>query len=84
MSYILIPTSKKYINNIEFLLKTCDSNTDTIFISDTLYIYLNKIKEKINDFTKEWDFYKKITNPYEYIHTHILYKHFSVSKYKPI
>jgi 23S rRNA U2552 (ribose-2'-O)-methylase RlmE/FtsJ len=89
MSYILIPTSKIYLHEISFILNKTNqienkNNLNDIFISESLYLYLNNIKEKINDFTKEWDFYKKITNPYEYIHTHILYKHFSVSKYKPL
>tara|TARA_Y100000992_G_scaffold302444_2_gene276644 strand:+ start:202 stop:1653 length:1452 start_codon:yes stop_codon:yes gene_type:complete len=91
MSYILIPSTKNYSKEIKFICNKYEINKEEdnnklndIYISDSLYLYLNNIKEKIDDYPKEWDFYKKITNPYEYIHTHILYKHFSVSKYKPL
>jgi 23S rRNA U2552 (ribose-2'-O)-methylase RlmE/FtsJ len=45
---------------------------------------MNDIKEKITSREKEWDFYKKYTNPYEYIHSIVPQKKKSVSKYKPI
>jgi 23S rRNA U2552 (ribose-2'-O)-methylase RlmE/FtsJ len=32
----------------------------------------------------EWDTYKKYTNPYEYIHSHVPHKKKSVAKYKPL
>jgi len=49
-----------------------------------LSYYLCNIKEKINIHEKEWDIYKKYTNPYEYIHTIIPNKKKSISKYKPL
>jgi 23S rRNA U2552 (ribose-2'-O)-methylase RlmE/FtsJ len=39
---------------------------------------------KINDYEKEWDMFKKHTNPYEYIHTVIPNKKKCVSKCKPL
>jgi 23S rRNA U2552 (ribose-2'-O)-methylase RlmE/FtsJ len=45
---------------------------------------MNDIKEKISSREKEWDVYKKYTNPYEYIHSIVPQKKRSVSKYKPI
>ena len=54
------------------------------FISHSLYYYLTKIKEEIDVFEEHWDYYKKITNPHEYIHTHIYGKNYSVCKYKPL
>jgi 23S rRNA U2552 (ribose-2'-O)-methylase RlmE/FtsJ len=45
---------------------------------------MNDIKEKITFREKEWDVYKKYTNPYEYIHSIVPQKKKSVSKYKPI
>lgn len=54
------------------------------FISESLSHYLQDIKEKINFCEKEWDVYKKYTNPYEYIHTNVPYTKRSVSKYKPL
>ena len=55
-----------------------------VFISQSLCGYMNNIKEKITSREKEWDFYKKYTNPYEYIHSIVPQKKKSVSKYKPI
>jgi len=55
-----------------------------VFISQSLCNYMNDIKEKIAFREKEWDFYKKYTNPYEYIHSVVPQKKKSVSKYKPI
>jgi 23S rRNA U2552 (ribose-2'-O)-methylase RlmE/FtsJ len=42
------------------------------------------MKEKIHTYGSEWDHYKKYTNPYEFIHTVVPYKHKSISKYKPL
>jgi len=42
------------------------------------------MKEKIENKEKDWDIFKKYTNPYEYIHTPIPYKKKCISKYKPI
>ena len=53
-------------------------------ISESLASYLYNIKENITYREKQWDTYKKYTNPYEYIHSMIPYKKRSVSKYKPL
>ena len=45
---------------------------------------MNDIKEKITSREKEWDVYKKYTNPYEYIHSIVPQKKKAISKYKPI
>lgn len=37
--------------------------------SNSLSNYLYDIKERIHLYEKEWDVYKRYTNPYEYIHT---------------
>ena len=55
-----------------------------VFISHSLCNYMNDIKEKISSREKEWDVYKKYTNPYEYIHSIVPQKKKSISKYKPI
>jgi 23S rRNA U2552 (ribose-2'-O)-methylase RlmE/FtsJ len=65
-----------------------DCKTDTmppnIIISNSLSSYLYEIKKKIDKHEKEWDVFKKYTNPYEYIHNQIPYKKKSVSKHKPL
>lgn len=52
--------------------------------SFTLANYLNQTKEKIDKCHNEWDTYKKYTNPYEYINTHLPSKSRPISKYKPL
>jgi 23S rRNA U2552 (ribose-2'-O)-methylase RlmE/FtsJ len=42
------------------------------------------MKEKITSREKQWDIYKKYTNPYEYIHTVSPFKKKAVSKHKPL
>jgi len=83
MSYVLIPSSF-YSSDIDFLFREKTIDKTNVYISQSLYYYLNKIKQQINIHVKEWDHYKKITNPYEYIHTHIFNTNISVSKYKPL
>ena len=83
MIYFQLP--KAYYNIYEKI--TCiHSNNDApeSYISNSLSFYLYDIKEKINKYEREWDVYKKYTNPYEYIHTHIPYKKKCISKYKPL
>ncbi len=67
-------------------------------ISQSLSKYLYDIKERIDIYEREWDIYKRYTNPYEYIHTIVpvipaksdepfsgnIPKYKSVSKYKPL
>lgn len=56
-----------------------------VFISFSLYYYLTKSKKRIDNNVEIWDFYKKITNPYEYIHTPPFFNlPYSVSKYVAI
>lgn len=45
------------------------SNTVNIAVSQSLYHYLTKSKQRIDNNVEEWDYFKKITNPYEFIHT---------------
>ena len=64
---------------------TCTHTTNDAIessISNSLSFYLYDIKEKINKYEKEWDIYKKYTNPYEYIHTPSPVNKKCISKYK--
>jgi len=82
MTFFLLPRTYLFTyKNIEY--------SDTAVppqnvISQTLSEYLYKIKEKITPREKQWDIYKKYTNPYEYIHTVVPFKKKSVSKHKPL
>ena len=45
---------------------------------------ISKLKEQINTVNDLWDYTKKMTNPYEYIHTIIPNTNISIAKYKPL
>jgi 23S rRNA U2552 (ribose-2'-O)-methylase RlmE/FtsJ len=82
MTFFLLPRSYNLLyKNIEF--KESDTIPETV-ISQSLAYYLYNIKEKITSKEKQWDIYKKYTNPYEYIHTVVPLKKKAVSKYKPL
>lgn len=82
MTFFLLPRSYNLLyKNIEF--EESDSIPE-IVISQSLAYYLYNIKEKITSKEKQWDIYKKYTNPYEYIHTVVPLKKKAVSKYKPL
>ena len=82
MIYFKLPSS--YINIFQDIQIESHPNLPPVFISQSLCNYMNDIKSKISSREKEWDFYKKYTNPYEYIHTIVPQKNKQVSKYKPI
>lgn len=82
MTYYLLPRTYPLLyRQIEY------SSTPDIpdnVLSQSLSNYLYSIKEKITLKEKQWDIYKKYTNPYEYIHTCVPLKKKAVSKYKPL
>jgi 23S rRNA U2552 (ribose-2'-O)-methylase RlmE/FtsJ len=45
---------------------------------------LLNIKQQIDEYSNYWDYYKKLTNPYEFIHTQVPEIKFSICKYKPL
>jgi 23S rRNA U2552 (ribose-2'-O)-methylase RlmE/FtsJ len=51
---------------------------------NSLQQYLYEIKEKIQQFDKDWDTYKEYTNPYEYIHTIVPHMKSAVATYRPL
>lgn len=80
MSYYLIPRSHLFTyKNIE-----CKEGKPEIIVSNSISHHLCKMKEKITSKEKQWDIYKKYTNPYEYIHTASPFKKKAVSKHKPL
>lgn len=82
MSYYLLPKNPflihKYIDYIE-----CNT-PPTAVISNSLSMYLSEIKQKIDYREKDWDIFKKYTNPYEYVHSTVPYKKLSIAKAKPL
>ena len=82
MIYFLLPKSHYSVyRNIDY---TSHHEVTKPIISMSLSHYLCDIKERICMHEKDWDSYKKYTNPYEYIHTIVPNKKKSISKHKPL
>ena len=91
MNYFLLPNINhniyKFIDCIfyeELTDKDKSSTPDDLDRNNSSACYLNEIKNKIKIYEREWDIYKKFTNPYEFINTIIPNKNKCVSKYKPL
>ena len=82
MTYYLLPNTShllyKYIDCIQ------SEETPLPRLSYSLSTYLYDIKEKLDARDKDWDVFKRYTNPFEYIHTPVPYKKKSISKHKPL
>jgi 23S rRNA U2552 (ribose-2'-O)-methylase RlmE/FtsJ len=79
-----LPYIHKKIQKKDFLLNFTDNiNELKPVINNSLYSYIQNAKLLIAKNDKEWDTYKKYTNPYEFIHTHYDSKNY-VSKIKPL
>ena len=83
MSYYQLPKINYTIKPKNIRL-TFGNNDEKKIINKSLGEYLNAVKQEINKFIPQWDDAKKITNPYEYIHSNIPYYNMSISKVKPI
>ena len=81
MIYYLLPNVN---SNIYKGLQCIVNDATNIILNPSLNNYLQQIKLKINSHEKEWDIYKKYTNPYEYINTICNIYSLCVSKYKPL
>uniref|UniRef100_A0A6C0I0S6 Ribosomal RNA methyltransferase FtsJ domain-containing protein n=1 Tax=viral metagenome TaxID=1070528 RepID=A0A6C0I0S6_9ZZZZ len=80
--YYTLPKSPPFIYT--YLNYSDISGSPPTTISHSLSYYLSNIKLLITDKEKQWDIYKKYTNPYEYIHSYIPNKKRAVSKYRPL
>lgn len=68
MSTFMLPYVSKRIIDIKPKFSLEDPNHP--YISHSLFHYLKTLKDSIDDIQKDWDVYKRYTNPYESIHTH--------------
>jgi 23S rRNA U2552 (ribose-2'-O)-methylase RlmE/FtsJ len=84
MAYINIPSLNYSDLRFNFVLKDEENKKEEIFISNSLNHYLSNIKQQIDKYSNYWDYYKKLTNPYEFIHTHVPEIKYSICKYKPL
>jgi 23S rRNA U2552 (ribose-2'-O)-methylase RlmE/FtsJ len=80
MTYYLLPRTPIHI--YKFIDYVESDNIPIPAISNSLASYLYEIKQKIDVIEKDWNIFKKYTNPYEYINTIVPYKKKSISKNK--
>lgn len=81
MLYYYLPTQKNTIDVSDFLFEDKQSE---IIVSHTLQQYILSYKKQLDDYQNEWDNMKRITNPYEFIHSHIYGGPNAVAKIKPL
>ncbi len=82
MIYFLLPNVNPFTSQSLKCSKT--NKKPKPYISNSLSNYLYNIKINIDNYEKEWDLYKKYTNPFEYINSHVPNKNKCISKYKPL
>ena len=78
------PTNEPTSNTNNDPTSNTNSNENSVYVSKTLNVYLNNIKKHIDENIDTWDYNKKYTNPYEFIHTIVPNNKYSVSKLKPM
>ena len=90
MTYINLPNLNNLnldfniiYKNDKIQLKNNLENKD-LLLCNSLHHYLLILKQSIDEYYEYWDIMKKITNPYEYIHTIVPNHKFSLCKYKPL
>jgi len=90
MTYINLPNLNNLNLDFNIIYKNnkCQSNivsdANDIIICYSLYNYLHLLKQTIDEYYEYWDILKKITNPYEYIHTIVPNHKCSLCKHKPL
>ena len=82
MIYFLLPNVNPFTS--QYLKCSKTNKKPEPYISNSLSHYLYNIKINIDNYEKEWDLYKKYTNPFEYINSHVPNKNKCISKYKPL
>lgn len=83
MSIFLLPNIAYDIQDEDIEFKMIRSTPDA-FISNSLCEMLSKTKVQIEPIENSWDNYKKLTNPYEFIHTVVPGCKTQVSRMKPL
>ena len=84
MSYFLFPEIHHTIDFINIKGSMNYNSESNLYISLTLNNYLNELKLQIDNNCDNWDFVKKYTNPYEFIHTIVPNNKKCISKLKPL
>lgn len=84
MSYYQIVSINHKINDHNLKIKFISPDDHNVLLSRTMSKILNSTKKHIETHYNEWNNVKKLTNPYEFIHTQIPNKNSAVSKIKPL
>ena len=83
MSSFRVPKIYTNINEKHLKIKLTNNYINP-FINKSLSKYLTHIKEKIDKYPSEWNYNKKYTNIYEFIHTSLGINNHCISQLKPI
>jgi len=83
MSIFLLPNIAYDIQDEDIEFKMIHSTPDA-FISNSLCEMLSRTKLQIEPIENSWDNYKKLTNPYEFIHTVVPGCKTQVSRMRPL
>jgi 23S rRNA U2552 (ribose-2'-O)-methylase RlmE/FtsJ len=87
MTYLNLPNLNNSNLDFNIIYKSQvanNKNNNNTIICPSLYNYLIILKQVINIYPEYWDIIKKITNPYEYIHSCVPNYKLSLCKYKPL
>lgn len=84
MSYNQVINIQNNINEHNLKIKLGSPGESNNFINVTIKNILNNVKKNIETCGDKWNSAKKITNPYEYIHTQMPNQKTPVSKIKPL
>jgi 23S rRNA U2552 (ribose-2'-O)-methylase RlmE/FtsJ len=90
MTYINLPNLNNL--NLDFNIIYKNNKSQANILSDendiilcySLHNYLHMLKHSIDEYYEYWDIIKKITNPYEYIHSIVPNHKCSLCKHKPL
>ena len=90
MTYINLPNLNNLNLDFNIIYKDEKNNLENnlenkdLLLCNSLHHYLLILKQSIDEYYEYWDIMKKITNPYEYIHTIVPNHKCSLCKYKPL
>ena len=69
MSYYILPKNHTRIKETDIEIVSSSQPNFLNSISKSLCEYVMNTKGQIDNYSSQWDNFKKYTNPYEYIHT---------------
>ena len=85
MSYFSLPSvTTNYLLHDSLAFEQHNLNNINATINITLNSYIIQAKDLIDSRQSEWSTFKKYTNTFEYIHTHVPGTKYSVGKLKPL